>query len=150
MSLTLEFRPFRKEDFIEYKSWYAEKQLDRWLGPMDAKWLEYVMNDTDGREFAILREDMLIAVVGIDLPQRGEEYSAITDMAVRPELRNQGLGGRVLSRLLQEVPLSKGEYWACYVEPDNAGARRFFTRQGWQAFSEEEGMVRFEYRPAIG
>jgi ribosomal protein S18 acetylase RimI-like enzyme len=142
----MEFRKFTAEDYPEYSSWFEDVQLQKALGPIDEEWLNYVLNDEEeGMELAVVSESKLVAVVGTTLPHDQYAYRIITGIAVKPALRSQGLGSKVLVKFLEEVQLEAGEYWVSYVEKSNVCGQAFFEKHAWTKF-EEEDMFRYEYR----
>ena len=86
----MEIRPFEREDFDAYLSWFVDSDLNRELGPMDEEWLTYVMNEQPRKEFSFLEGGILIAVIGTELPMQGNFTWYITNIAVDPSRRRQG------------------------------------------------------------
>lgn len=147
MNDALWWRKFERADFIEYRRWYEDAQLNRQLGPLDEEWLEYVLHETDGVQLCFLRADELIAVAGIKFPDEDHPFYVITDLAVKPSLRGQGIGTETLSRLLQASEFNQSLCWRAFVMPDNLSARAFFLRCGWRCIalpSEQDEMYIFE------
>lgn len=87
----MEVRRFQAGDFAAYRRWYADPLLDRHLGPMDDEWLADVLADTNGEEWAVLADGVLLAVVGLT-PDPEVGCWVITDFAVDPRRRGQGWG----------------------------------------------------------
>src|SRR5215470_3735472 len=101
----LQFCKFAQEDFPEYKSWYVDPELNRQLGPIDDEWLAYVLNEQDGVEYSIFRDQELVAVLGIKLPDEKRPDYVVTDLAVKPSLRGQRIGSRTLQKLFELHPV---------------------------------------------
>ncbi|WP_020568368.1 GNAT family N-acetyltransferase [Neolewinella persica] len=141
----MEFRKFTAADYPDYSSWFNDPQLQRALGPIDEEWLNHILNDDEeGMELAVFLDSKLVAVVGITLPHDQYDYRVITGIGVKPALRNQGLGSKVLLQLLEEVQLEAGCFWVSYVEKFNFCGQAFFEKHEWMKFEEEE-MYRYTY-----
>ncbi|UXY16890.1 GNAT family N-acetyltransferase [Chitiniphilus purpureus] len=67
----------------------------------------------------------------------------ITDIAVRPDLKGQGIGRAMMQVLLDDPALRHAPRWQASVAADNPAALAFFLRLGWQraAQPDEEGMI---------
>ena len=117
--MPLHFAKFRREDFLEYKSWYEDADLNTHLGPMDEEWLEYVMKETDGCQYSVFGDKELIAVVGIKFPNAQHPAYYITDFAMKPSLRSQGIGSELLTELTKRHPLIPGQTWKAFVHIQN-------------------------------
>ncbi|XZG70461.1 GNAT family N-acetyltransferase [Chitinibacteraceae bacterium HSL-7] len=136
----LTLRRFLPADLPEYAAWYADDWLDNALGPVpDAEWLECVMSDEGGIQFAVERDGALIAVAGVCLGTTVHPYYYLTDLAIQPALRRSGLGAEVLRSLCSLSELAQWPSWRAGVSPDNPGALRFFTQLGWVELPAGEG-----------
>jgi hypothetical protein len=53
----LQIRKFLREDFPEFRTWFADPELNRRLGPMeeDDEWLD-VLSQQDAIEYSIFRD----------------------------------------------------------------------------------------------
>ena len=138
-------RLFEAADFPTYRAWYADAVLDEHLGPMDEDWLAFVLTDQDGRQFSYLVQETLVAVIGV-APDPDLDAWVVTDIAVDPALRGLGWAGRALASVMRHDALGARPRRLAYVMPDNPGARRFFTAQGWRSVAEADadGMALFE------
>ena len=110
----LNIRPFEHSDFEEYRSWYRDEVLDEALGPMDEEWLDAVLAESPPAQFSLLSEGELCAVVGIARPSERQRPFVITDLAVRPDLRGNGMGRRALAALFRHLGAEAGA-WVAYV-----------------------------------
>ncbi|MBI2524268.1 GNAT family N-acetyltransferase [Candidatus Peregrinibacteria bacterium] len=147
MEMKLRFSKFTAEDFPEYKTWYEDPALNKSLGPMDDKWLDHVMHETRGQQYSVFLEKELVAVMGILLPDAEHPAYYITDFALKPSLRNQGIGSEVLEELRKLYTLKPGETWRTFIDERNPRARAFFERNGWVCVSDtpdEHGMLLLE------
>ena len=66
--LELRFEKFKRENYEEYNSWFSNEQIKKALFDIKGNWLEYVLNDTTGAEYAVFTGNELSAVVGIIYP----------------------------------------------------------------------------------
>jgi len=143
----IQYRKFRKSDFQKYKDWFSDPETNKWLGPLDADWLDYVLKDTTGAQFCFTSSNALIAVAGVHFPNNTHPYYVITDIAVRPNLRAQGLGLRILS-LLQTMPaLQTVSFWRANVSSTNDAAIHLFEKSNWtrlKSKTSNDGMIIFE------
>lgn len=151
----LKIIPFKREDFEEYQSWFADPELNKHLGPMEIEdsWLEYVLsNNPEGCEYSVFINQKMVAEVGILFPNSDNPSFFITNLAVNPELRNQGIGSAVLKELVQLHPLKVGQSWKAFVDAENHMAIAFLEKNGWQRLSniaDESNMYDFEFVPSL-
>ncbi len=138
------FSTFKREDFPEYLSWYADAELNLHLGPMkeDDEWLHAVMNETDGCHYSIFDGKDLLAVVGVIFPDVEHSAYFITDFAIKPIHRGKGIGSIVLDELIRLHPLKVGQKWKAVIDVKNSKAKRFFEKNGWisSEMPDEHGM----------
>lgn len=142
--MNVRFTKFTAEDFPEYKAWYEDAELNMRLGPMDDAWLDHILTENNGCQYSVFCEKELIAVIGILFPNPEHPAYYITDFAIKPALRNQGIGSEVLLELVKLHPLKRGETWRMFIDERNPRAKIFFERNGWNCVSEipdEHGMV---------
>lgn len=145
--MDLFFKPFEQEDFEDYKSWFADTVLNRFLGPIDDTWLESVLAQTNGIQYSVLGDAQLVAVLGVKVPDVYHQYYVITDMAVKPAMQGKGLGTRILSELYRLHPLKSNETWRTYVNESNHRALVFFQKNGWVSdltVPSRDGILSFE------
>jgi ribosomal protein S18 acetylase RimI-like enzyme len=145
------FVPFRAEDFPEYLSWYKDEELDSHLGPMkeNDEWLHHVLQRTDGKEYSVFTGNKLVAVVGTLFPDAKHPSYYITNFAMKPNLRAQGIGTKILNELIALHPLKKGESWIAFVDVRNPKAKSFFEKSGWKSSDkpDEHGMFQLVFQP---
>ncbi len=147
--LELRFEKFKRENYEEYNSWFSNEQIKKALFDIEGNWLEYVLNDTTGAEYAVFTGNELSAVVGIIHPTSDYPTYGIKNIAVHPDKFRQGIGSRVLELLLKMHSLNKDEYWIAFVDEENHSAQRFFEHNDWiQKDAGEAGknMIRYEKR----
>lgn len=130
----LTLRPFQAQDFPAYRAWYADDRLNRHLGPMDDDWLDHVLSDVRGEQWALLSGGELRAVIGLvpeDRPEAPAGSWLVTDLAVAPSLRRQGWGRRAWQSLTA-LPRMQARRWHAIVAQDNPQALAFFQAMGFR------------------
>lgn len=151
MSPILSLQKFQKSHFPTYLSWFADPDLKQQLGPMEEEdeWLEDALTAQDGCTYSVFQNNELVAVLGIVYPVLEHPYYFITNIAVNPGLRSQGIGQKALKELMKLHPLKAGESWRAGVDEKNPRAKAFFEQNGWKCISEppqNNDMYVFEYR----
>ena len=144
------FKRFEEENFEEYKQWFSHNAIKHTLYDIDDEWLDFVLNDDTGIEYAVFAKEELIAVVGIELPNRDHPEYVIKNIAIKPSNFRQGLGSRVLEKLVSLHLLKENESWVAFVEKHNIAAQLFFQKNGWnreESTKDEDDMIRYVYRP---
>ena len=143
----LQIRNFVEEDFVEYQQWFQSETVKKFLGsPPDPSWLEHVLNDKNGVQLSVLKQQQLVAVVGVHFATTEHPTQVITDIAVIPEMARTGLGSLALSLVLSQFNLDPGIRWQSFIEPDNSAAIAFFKKNDWQQTQsiDENGMLTFQ------
>ena len=141
----LTLHPFSRHHYPAYAHWFADPRIDDALGPMDEAWLEHVLDDDEGVQYAVCVGDQLVGVVGLLLGDANHDYPVITDLAVRPDLIGSGVGSRILNLVYERHPLPPGRRFVTYVATRNQPAQRFFERNGWEMTTadEQDGMLEY-------
>ncbi len=129
-------RRFRRADFSEYQSWFQYPEVSKWLGDIDQDWLDYILTDTGGVEYAFTQQNRLIAVAGIVLPQAGHPAAAITNLAICPKLFRRGVGSAALRSLVYEPTDVFSSNWIAFVEDGNTAAHALLKKNGWSLSDE--------------
>jgi RimJ/RimL family protein N-acetyltransferase len=144
----LQFRRFQQEDYAEYAAWFVDPELNRRLGPMDQEWLDATLTQMEekGVTWAVFREQELVAVIETAFDPTEPGLAAITALAIKPNLRRQGIGTAVLQQLL-EMHRRRGihEHWT-HLKMDNEAARRCIEQAGFKPISglpDAHGYVEF-------
>ncbi|WP_396652203.1 GNAT family N-acetyltransferase [Microbacterium sp. AG790] len=86
-----------------------------------------------------------VALVGCAWGAAGAPH-ALTDVAVKPQLRGCGYGREALCTATSYPGHPVGAGWLAFVDPNNSDAFSFFTRCGWQHEGLDAGMRRFATR----
>jgi len=146
----MNIRRFQIADFAEYKIWYDDNELNLHLGPVpDKEWLNHILTDKEGAQYAFLEKEALVGVMGIIFPDKRHPHYYITDVAVQPKLRRKGLGAKMLELLYGLHPLNIGESYKVFVDIKNKKAQLFFKNQGWlmlTEISDKDDMLSFTFK----
>lgn len=118
--------------------------MHRELGPMDTDWLNAVLSETNGVQLVAVVGSVPVALIGCvwGADQNGSHY--VTDIAVAPDRRGQGLGSRALQLVITwpgHRPTSK---WTAFVNPRNTLARAMLRRGLWKETGMSDEMMQFE------
>jgi RimJ/RimL family protein N-acetyltransferase len=147
----LELIRFRREHYAEYASWFVDQALNRHLGPIDQEWLDAVLSQPEsaGVTWAVFRDGELVAVVETVFDPDNHLPAAITAIAIKPGLRQQGIGTTAL-RLILSLHKNKGivEHVA-YISIHNTAGQRCFRIVGFvpvKSEPDESGYLEFRHR----
>ena len=150
MTINFKLKLFQREHYAEYASWFTDPELNRHLGPMDEDWLEAVLSQpkSAGVTWAIFSGIELIAVVETVFDPERRLTAGITAIAVKPNLRRQGIGAMVLQQILS-IHKSKGivEH-VTYASIHNSGGRRCVEKVGFVPATtepDERGYIEFRH-----
>lgn len=154
--MTLKLVDFSRDHFVEYKYWFDDPILNEHLGPApDEEWLDAVITDPTHRQYSVFRtesidlaehRETMVSVAGVQCPVENHPKFVVTDIAIKPCFRQQGIGKKVIADLLKLHPPAPGESWAAFVEASNPGAMTFFEKLGWarkSATADEHGMIEY-------
>ena len=141
--IELEFRRFESSHYPVYEKWFEDDKIKTALYGIDQEWLDFVLNDASGIEYAVFRDGEMVAVVGIELPTSKHPIYAIKNIAVSPMHQGRGIGSVILKKLLKIHPIKAEEQWIAFVEEKNTYAYHFFIRNGWKEEKIESGMIKF-------
>ncbi|MFF3063426.1 GNAT family N-acetyltransferase [Oerskovia sp. NPDC057915] len=149
---TLSVRAFVAGDYPWLQVWYQDPVLDEELGPLDDEWLEAVLTEEDGEQLVVLADGSPFAVVGLVWASGEHRAHVITDVAVDPARRGQGLGRAALGEVVAHVERAATDGWVAFVDQENLAAFAFFSALGWEHAAEpdpedEDGMHTFALRP---
>ncbi len=152
--MKLTFARFAPEHFAEYQSWFDDPDLNRALGPqVDQEWLDCVMSETDGCQYAVCEAGEVVACVGIKFPDPEHPTYTITDIAVKPQRKGRGIGAQVLAELMRLHPCKSRQSWVAFVDEHNPKAKSFLEKCGWLCESEaadEHGMLEMRFTEHAG
>ena len=148
--MRLNFRRFQAGDFAMYKAWFADPELERWLGPLDDEWLAAVLSEraSDRATWLISDGETPVAVVETALHPDNASLAAVTGLAVKPDRRGQGVGTAVLQEVLALHRREGRLEHLAYINEDNWLAQRCFERSGFVPVTptpNEEGYLEFRH-----
>ena len=148
--MTIEFKHFQREYYAEYASWFIDGELNRHLGPMDEVWLEAVLSQpkSAGVTWAVFRGIELIAVVETVFDPERHRPAGIIAIAVKPNLRRQGIGTMVLQQFLSLHESQGIVEHVTYVSIHNSGGRRCVEKAGFVPITtkpDELGYIEFRH-----
>lgn len=140
----MEFRLFTADDWSWVQEWFKDAVLDRELGPMDRDWLDAVLTERNGVQLVAIIEGRPVALVGCLWGNDEHPSHYITDIAVAPELRGQGLAVRTLQGVLAWPGHRPMDRWTAFVNPRNVAAQTLLRKCRWQEVGMSDGMLKFE------
>jgi ribosomal protein S18 acetylase RimI-like enzyme len=138
---------FSQAHYNEYLSWFDNPFIKKALGSIDEEWLNYILKDQSGKEYAFILNEKLVAVAGITYPNLTHPFYVLNNLAVNPGYQRKGIGQSVLQLLFQLHQLEATEYWAAYVHEGNGPAQDFFQSNGWkkaQHIMTKDKMIQYE------
>lgn len=146
----LRVRPMRAEDWGWIQEWFADPKLNAELGPLDEEWRDYVLGDESGVELVVSAPaadgepagEQPVALVGC-VWETVDHPHTVSDLAVDPARRGQGIGRRALATALTWAGHPGGETWVSFVDLGNPEAHAFFTALGWENRGVSEEMTEF-------
>ena len=142
--MVIELRKATRDDLEEYNTWFSDKDMDYHLGP---KWsdkeIDEILRDRSGSVWSAMVENCLVAVVGLVYPDHTHDDHGITNLAVHPEWRRCGIGGKTLEALLRQYKSSQALSWIAFVHVSNPNAQTFLEKHGWDKGDIENNMYRF-------
>lgn len=128
----IDLRPCQSEHLPIFQSWFQDEELNRRVEGLSQRYLDYVA--TTPRQYACVAYEYDVAV-GFIVFGLEDAAPASFMFFVRPDLRHQGYGKRILARALAAPEVADIDVWEAGIEPDNTASRRCveaigFTAQG--------------------
>ncbi|MBT9372620.1 GNAT family N-acetyltransferase [Rhizobium sp. CSW-27] len=130
--MQITFRPLASDDLPELHTWFKDAELSRRLSFPTDDWFAYVTAGADARCWVASDAGELIAMIQVD---REDSERGYLDLAVRPQLRGQGIGTAVLKAFLS----GPGGIYGILegrIEPDNAASLACCRRCGFEILPE--------------
>ncbi len=140
----ISFRPIESSDIPELTNWHSDDELAGRYGGVEwpQKLWDIMSKDSNRRCWIALKDQLLIGYVDIEL--HPQEHIFWIGIAVKPQLRKQGLGTLVLQTFFRNLPMQDyKEAWAG-IEKDNAASRACFEKVGFTAKNpngDQEGII---------
>lgn len=125
--MAIDFRHIESPDLQKIRSWFADPEISRWSSYPTDEWFDYVTTQEAVHCWVALRDAEPIAKIQVDGETGGRGY---WDIAVRPDLRAQGLGTRVALAFLSG-PGKVYRELVGMIAPDNAASIALSKRCGF-------------------
>ncbi|PYB70650.1 GNAT family N-acetyltransferase [Rhizobium wuzhouense] len=142
--MRITFRLLAHDDLRELRSWFQDEELSRRLSFPTDEWFAYVTNEAAVRCWLALEAGEIVALLQVDGDDAARGY---LDLAVRPQLRQQGYGAAVLASFLSgpgtSYALLEGR-----IAPDNLASLACCRGCGFEISPEPDadGFLRALYR----
>ena len=140
----MELRKFSADDWSWVQEWFRDALLDSELGPRDTDWLDAVLAKSNGVQLVATIQREPVGLIGCVWGDDQHPSHYITDIAVAPSLRGQGLASRVLQQVLDwpgHPPIAK---WTAFVNLRNSPAQLLLKKCLWHEVGTSDGMIQFE------
>jgi ribosomal protein S18 acetylase RimI-like enzyme len=146
----LQFKRFQLEHYPEYASWFVDSELNRHLGPMDKDWLNAVPSEPEssGVTWAVFRDNVMVAVLETAFDPENPVRTAITALATRPDLRQQGIGISCLRLILSHHRRKGITEHVAYISMDNTAGQGCFEKAGFAPVTfkpDEQGYIELQH-----
>jgi RimJ/RimL family protein N-acetyltransferase len=141
----LEFRLIDEEGLSEYESWFTDAELRRRIERPTALWFDYVRQTPGCFGWLIYEDGIVVGQVQLD---SYADQTATLGLVVKPQLRGQGYGKRILRALLEREEVAQLLRLEATIEPDNTASLRCFESAGFRQQGTEpdaEGFLHFAY-----
>lgn len=140
----MELREFSADDWPWVQEWFQDALLDRELGPIDVEWLNAVLAERHGVQLVATVETRPVVLIGCVWGTVQHPSHCVTDIAVDPNLRGQGLASKALHLVLAWPRHPPTVMWTAFVNPRNTAAQSLLKRTSWRKVGVSNGMVQFE------
>lgn len=140
----MELREFSLDDWPWVLEWFQDAILNRELGPMDTDWLDAVLAERNGVQLVAMREGQPVALIGCAWGLDQDQSHYITNIAVAPSMRGQGVGMQALDLVMAWPGHPPAVKWTAFVNPRNTPAQSLLRKSEWQAIGVSDGMIAFE------
>ena len=94
-------------------------------------WMDLSETIRDGLALIVEQEGDAVGFVFCVLGERGRKTAHVTDLYVRPQARNQGVGRALLAEVIEPAREAGLDHVSLEVNLHNAGARRLYERLGF-------------------
>jgi RimJ/RimL family protein N-acetyltransferase len=145
----LVFRLIDKQGLSEYETWFADAELRRRIERPTRVWFDYVRQTPGCFSWLIYEDGIAVGQVQMDTYP---DQTATLGLVVKPQLRRQGYGKRILSALLERDEVAQLYRLEATIEPNNTASLRCFESAGFRqqgAEPDAEGFLHFVYIPVV-
>ena len=140
----MEIREFLAGDWSWVQEWFQDALLDRELGPMDRDWLDAVMAERNGVQLVGTIDRKPVALIGCVWGTDQHPSHYLTDIAVAPSMRGQGLASKALQLVIAWPGHPSTAKWTAFVNPRNTPAQSLLRKNLWEEVGTSDGMLQFE------
>jgi ribosomal protein S18 acetylase RimI-like enzyme len=131
-----------REDELALVDWTREEKDNFIAFQFNAQHTHYQKNYVDAEFSIILLDGQPAGRIYVD---RREDEHRIVDIALLPEQRGQGIGGRIMQDLLDEASAA-GKMVRIHVEHNNP-AMHLYERLGFKEIGDTEVYYLMEWKP---
>ena len=127
------------------RSWFSDPELKRRFEYPTHIWFDYVSDSPNVYAWMIQEDDLPVGQLQLDI---NTDQTGYIGFCVKPELRNQGFGKRILRAFLARPEVSTLKRVVATAEVDNLASHRCVKAVGFvQEGSEpdEQGFLSFVY-----
>ena len=142
------FVPLDEPGFSILTSWFADPELRRRFEFPTRVWFDYVRSEPNVYGWIVREDGDPVGLLQLDIhPER----TGYIGFYVKPELRGQGYGRRILRALLARPEITGLRQIVATTEPDNLASQRCllavnFSQDG--TAPDQDGFLRFVNSPA--
>jgi RimJ/RimL family protein N-acetyltransferase len=152
--MELSFHRFQREHFEEYATWFSDSELNKELGPIvDEDWLSAILSQKseEGETWAVFLGAEMIGVINATFDPEKKLPAGITEIAIKPNHRRQGLAKAILISLLSEHHQQGIGSHVAYIKQTNKASRQLFEGLGFKVTSEanRHGFVEYRYDEVV-
>ena len=130
------------------RSWYSDPELQRRLEYPTQTWFDYVSGEPNVHAWMIQEDDLSVGHLQLDV---GADQTGYIGFCVKPELRNQGYGKRILRAFLARSEVRTLNRIVAEAEVDNSASHSCLKAAGFAQEGngpDEYGFLRFIYTTA--
>jgi len=141
------FAPLIEKDIALLHSWHQDSELSNRIGGKDwpKKLWEILSTDLNRKCWTASMGGEIIGYVDFEI--HPDENIAWIGLAVKPELRKQGFGKRILEEFLKLPFVRKYKEIKAGIEPDNVASMKCFVSVGFEAEKlDGEGIMDYSYK----
>jgi RimJ/RimL family protein N-acetyltransferase len=141
----MNFVKLDRENVSIYAAWFEDAELRKRLSLPDDNWLNYITSGSNAQAWLCYDEGQAVAHIQLDTE---EDKSGSIALAVKPSLRGQGIGTKVLREFVASPLIAHLDYLEAGIEEDNLASQRVFSKAGFVlrgTGADEEGFLHFIY-----
>ena len=139
------FKSLDEAGFSTLRSWFNDPELQRRFEYPTRIWFNYVCNEPKVYAWLIQEDTLPVGQLQLDIETDQIGYLGFY---VKPELRNQGFGQRILRTFLAKSVVSSLKRIVATAEADNLASHYRLKAVGFiqdESKPDEDGFLRFVY-----